>query len=328
MKLSGIAGTGSGKLGSHVFAAVSGEQVVRQYQPNVSNPNTSKQVDQRAKMKLMSQLSAAMSSVIVIPRQGLKSSRNLFVKKNFSNVMAVSGQALTFLEKIQLTAGSSAFPRVGMERQENDKLSIFVEENIAGQYDRVVFNLFARNEEGELMLVNSIVQENAGTDGDFVTEVDDYDSELFLYAYGMKDTNAKAKAAYGNYIVESGEDIAKLLMSRKLSMSDYEISETSGNSLQVDEQSTVTVPEGSVLVRYSIVGDGAVRANSAAGAVVQKQLVKLRGSRFKWFAVPNSPYKFVAWRWFSDGMAIQSSSSNPVEFTAWGDLDVVVEFGV
>ena len=81
MKLSGIAGTGSGKLGSQVYASVAGEQIVRNYQPKVSNPNTTKQVNQRSRFKLMSQLSAAMASVIVIPKEGMRSSRNLFSKK-------------------------------------------------------------------------------------------------------------------------------------------------------------------------------------------------------------------------------------------------------
>ena len=51
MKLVGILGSGSGKLGSSVFSTVAGETVVRQYQPTVANPNTEAQVNQRARMK-------------------------------------------------------------------------------------------------------------------------------------------------------------------------------------------------------------------------------------------------------------------------------------
>ena len=324
MKLSGMAGTGSGKLGSQVYAAVSGEQIVRNYQPKVSNPNTEKQVNQRARMKLMSQLSAAMASAIVIPKEGMKSSRNLFVKKNFSKTIAVEGQAFCFLEGLQLTAGNAALPRVGMSREDNEKLSIYLTDDATAQADRVVYNLYARSEEGDLMLINSVVVTDPGEDGDFITEVDDYASDLYVYAYGMKDLNAKAKAKYGNYKVETGEDIAKLMMTRTLSMSDYQITETQGNSLTIEDTVTVNVPEGSVIVRFIFQGDGAIRLNSASGAVQQSPVVMRRGTQRKWLAVPAPGYQFSEWAFFdAEGDAIYSKD-NPITFTAWGDLWITV----
>lgn len=326
MKLNGMAGTGSGKLGSQVYASVAGEQIVRQYQPKVSNPNTSAQVNQRARMKLMSQLSAAMASTIVIPRQGMQSSRNLFSKKNFSLIQGVGGEAVVFLENLQFTNGNAALPRVGMARQANSKLAIFLQDSAEGSVDRVVYNLYARNEEGELMLVNSIVATDPGEDGDFYIETDDYEADLYLYAYGMKDMNARAKATYGNYLVESGEDVAKLFMERKLSASDYQFTETSGNSITVDENATVDVPEGSVLVRFHIVGDGAIRLNSASGAVQKSPLVKARGSQLKWYAAAAPNYYFEEWREGTPGESVKISTSNPLTFSVWGDTNVVVVF--
>lgn len=323
MKLSGIAGTGSGKMGSQVYAAVKGEQVVRNYQPKVSNPNTQKQINQRARMKLMSQLSAAMASVIVIPREGLKSSRNLFSKKNFAATTAVGGQALAFLTKFQLTNGTAALPRIVMGRNGEGSLLFGLAENATGMIDRVVYNLFARSEEGELMLVNSIVVSDPGQGGYFMGQVDDYEGELFLYAYGMKDLNARAKATYGNYKVESGEDIAKLLMSRSLSLSDYQLTETQGTGIQVDEQQSVVVPEGSVLVRFYWMGDGAVHNNSAAGAVVQSPVVMPRGTQKKWYVAPYPGYEFRGWHIYDPNYVFYND--NPLTFTAWGDLDIVIE---
>ena len=326
MKLNGMAGTGSGKLGSQVYASVAGEQIVRQYQPKVSNPNTSAQVNQRARMKLMSQLSAAMASTIVIPRQGMQSTRNLFSKKNFSLIQAVNGQALIFLENLQFTNGNAALPRVGMERVEGDKLHVYLQASAASSVDRVVYNIYARNEEGELMLAKSLVVSQAGEDGVFDAEVDDIESDLYVYAYGMKDTNARAKATYGNYHVESGEDIAKLFMQRKLSTSDYQFTETSGNSITIDETATADVPEGSVLVRFHIVGDGAIRLNSAAGAVQKSPLVKARGSQLKWFAAAAPEYYFQEWREGTPGESTKISTSNPLTFSVWGDTNVVAVF--
>ena len=84
MKLNGFVGKGTGKLGSSVFAVSGGEQIVRQYNPNVSNPNTDAQVAQRAKFKLMSQLAAVLAPGLAFKKDSLVSPRNKFIKKRYS----------------------------------------------------------------------------------------------------------------------------------------------------------------------------------------------------------------------------------------------------
>lgn len=85
MKLQGFVGTGSGKMGASVFAVRNGIQVVRQYQGVVSNPKSVAQVEQRAKLKLTSQVAAALAPVILGFRSldaGV-SQRNAFVADLF-----------------------------------------------------------------------------------------------------------------------------------------------------------------------------------------------------------------------------------------------------
>lgn len=323
MKLSGMAGTGSGKLGSQVYAACAGEQVVRNYQPKVSNPNTEKQVNQRARMKLMSQLSAAFAPVIAIPRDGMKSSRNIWNKKNFPQSIAIAGQATAWLQKIQLTTGTAALPRLEMLRRDG-RLGIYLEDDATGQVDRVVYNVFARSEEGELMLIHSTVVTDPGEDGDFYFEYEDYESELFAYAYGMKDLNSRAKAKYGNYVVESGEDIAKLMMSRTISTSDYLFTETQGNALTIDQNNTPTVPEGYVKIDFTFLGDGVVKNNSASGAVQTAPLIIKRGTQRKLYAQAAPGYRFNCWL-FMDGEGTVTSYDNPVTVTFWRDTNFVVD---
>lgn len=53
-----------GKLGGVVYQQYEGMQISREYQPVVKNPQTSKQVENRAKFKLASQLVAQFSEVI------------------------------------------------------------------------------------------------------------------------------------------------------------------------------------------------------------------------------------------------------------------------
>ena len=54
---------GKGKLGNIVCSTVAGETIARDYNPEVANPNTEGQVDQRARFKLMSQLSSIMATL-------------------------------------------------------------------------------------------------------------------------------------------------------------------------------------------------------------------------------------------------------------------------
>ena len=110
MKLTGLTGTGSGKLGSSVFSVHAGEQVVRQYQPVVTNPSTQVQVNNRARLKLISQLSAVMGDVIAIPRKGNVTSRNLFVSDNYHVTEALNGVATVDLSAISLTRGGINIP--------------------------------------------------------------------------------------------------------------------------------------------------------------------------------------------------------------------------
>lgn len=55
-----------GKLGGAVFAVSAGEQIVRQYQPQVANPRTAAQLTQRAKMNLTGKLSSIVRNSAIM----------------------------------------------------------------------------------------------------------------------------------------------------------------------------------------------------------------------------------------------------------------------
>lgn len=82
MKLSGIFGTGSGKVGSSVFVVRPSENIVRAYQPRVANPRTTRQTATRERLAFCSTVAKALDDVLAIgmPQRGLKSPRNAFVK--------------------------------------------------------------------------------------------------------------------------------------------------------------------------------------------------------------------------------------------------------
>lgn len=119
MKLYGIAGKGTGRVGSMVYAVRRGEQIVRQYNPIVTNPNTAAQVGQRAKFKLLSQLSAIVSDGILFsnPKVG-ESMRNAFMRDNMGAVtLSVGGNiALLNVSDVALTDGHTTAPAATFNR--------------------------------------------------------------------------------------------------------------------------------------------------------------------------------------------------------------------
>lgn len=248
MKLNGIVGTGTGKMGNAVFSTVAGKQVVRQYQPVVANPSTTAQVDQRARLKLASQLAAALAPVIAIPRDGLKSSRNLFIKKNFDAITANGGTAQVSYENLQLTAGNIGLPGINITRSEEAGVGIALRESAGASLSRVVYSLYKKSSEQQLQFIASTVVTAAGDAGTFPATFSNVEGELVAYAYGMIDLNGKATAKYGDYNVQTGLDVARLVLTRNITTADYQLTKTRGNTLFSGDSESIAPDDGNVML--------------------------------------------------------------------------------
>lgn len=231
MKLKGILGKGTGKLGNAVFAVSGGEQIMREYNPNVSNPNTEAQVAQRAKLKLMSQLAASLSSVIAIPKQGLVSSRNLFIKENIGNTVFVEGAAKIDYLKLQLTKSSVAMPTFDASiNTDTGKLTLDFGQSISGIADRVVVIGASANNGEPLVVEGSVVVDVADAASTIEVDSSSVLGQLF-YVYGIKDKSGAASAKFENYEVVSAESIAKLVAGRSLTTADVAFTTTASAEL-------------------------------------------------------------------------------------------------
>lgn len=231
MKLNGLTGKGTGKLGSSIFAVNSGEQIVRQYQPNVANPSTEGQVEQRSKLKLMSQLAAAFSNVLAFRKDGMKSARNLFISKNIVNVSFADSTATINLPAMQLTAGSVAIPAVTAVRDGSTALNVALAGDASKVCARVVYVAMLKTADGSVQFHDSAVVETAGADGTFAGSLAPAAGEVVVYAYGIKDVSANAASIFGNYSVTTGTQVASLIASRSLSASDFGFTKTVGVQL-------------------------------------------------------------------------------------------------
>lgn len=227
MKLQGFL-KGVGKIENIVVSQMGGVSIARAYQPNVSNPKTEKQVDQRARLKLASQIAAAMSPVIAIPKSGLISARNAFIKKNMDLITAMQGTAQMMFAKIQLTNGSIPLPPLKASFSDNGYFSFGLTSDPGDSISRMVYCLFKKNSDGKLEFYKSYVTENPTIDKDYLSGEDGLTGEVVVYGYGIKDLSTSAKVKYDSYNIASGADIAKLVSTRTMSANDYQFTKTNG----------------------------------------------------------------------------------------------------
>lgn len=315
-KVTSLYGKTTGKIGSIVFSTSGGQTIAREYNPNVSNPNTMAQVNQRARMKLMSQLSASLAPVIAMTKDGLVSKRNKFVKNNFENSYAENGIAQITYENVQLTEGSIGLPTIVATRALESGVTIQLAESASDTVSRVVYILYRKTAEQKLQLVSSVIATAPGGNGTFPATLPYTEGDIVLYAYGMRDTSESATAKYGNMLVANAVDVARLTAVRKLSAEDYQFTQTRGTTMFSGESEVTDVPEGSARVFVTALGGGVV-----TGAGVYEI-----GTTVQVGAAAQSGYAFVGWK--LNGSDTIISTDALYEFTVQGMTDLIAVFEV
>lgn len=310
-----IQGIAKGKVGSMVYSTVGGQMIARSYNPYVSNPNTVAQTNQRAAFKLMSQLAAVMAPVIAIPKEGLRSSRNLFVKKNSGLASANNGVAQISYENLQLTNSSVGLPSIVASRSAEKGIQIALAEDCSAALSRVVYMVYRKTSQSTLQYVQSIIVTAAGDDGKFPGTLLYVEGDIVLFAYGMKDLNASASVKYADYNVTNGEDVARLVLTRNLSMSDFQLTQTRGTTMFANENETTQVGDNQARVYVTATAGG-----KATGAGVFTL-----GTNVTVTATPNDGYTFTGWR--NNGSTAIISTAQNYTFTLDGQKDLVAVFG-
>ena len=226
-KIYGLFGSMTGKVADVVMSVRNGEQIARKYQPVVSNPSTTKQVESRAKLKLASQLSAVFAPVIAMPRQGAVSPRNLFVKENYGAISYADNQAEATLTSIKLTKSVVSLYVLDVTRS-GSNLNYGLATQFSTDLDRVVYCFFSKQSDNTLRFMRSVVVNTPGTNNTFggTLELESAGLTVVVYAYGIRDNNDAAKAIFGNMQVVNAETIAKLVVTRTLRESDITLTET------------------------------------------------------------------------------------------------------
>lgn len=209
MKLNGFVGKGSGKLGSSVFAISGGEQIVRQYNPQVANPNTDAQTEQRAKFKLMSQIAADLASVIAIPKDGLKSSRNLFVSKNIALVTYADGKALCDCSDLQITGGNAFIPAVA-PASNGSQIDLLLESAAPANIAQVVYVICKVDETQQLSVVGSVIATEPGPLRKFEAFSSQRTGDYVILCYGLLASALEGGVSFDDYEIVNAQDVAQL----------------------------------------------------------------------------------------------------------------------
>lgn len=318
MKLQGFL-KGVGKIENIVVSQMGGVSIARAYQPNVKNPSTLPQVNQRARLKLASQLAAALAPVIAMAKQGLVSGRNQFIAKNMPWITSDAGVAQVSYENLQLTNGTIGLPAISVSRASN-KLTVKLAATAETSVSQVVYICYHKNSENALQLIGSKIQNVAGEDGLFQAQFDDPSGDVVVFAYGMKALSGAASAKYGSYMVENATDIASLVGTRKLSAGDFQFTKTRGATIFAGEEQNTKPTDNQVMIYITAGAGGSINCdkfNGNRGAVD-------KGTEVTVFATPNEGYTFSGW--FINGTQTRVSSEPTYVFTANEQTDLIARF--
>lgn len=230
-KVFGINGLVTGKQANQVFAVRNGVQIVRAYNPMVANPNTPKQIEARAKLKLMSQLAAVLAPFIAIPRDGIVSTRNLFTSLNYRTVTYADSTAEVDLVGVKLTKSVVAIPTLGRTRT-SGTLQVNLSAPGVG-LSRVIYVVLGRVGT-ELRAIAQRVVSDPGENNNFFASIEVGTGEIYIYAYGVRDNTEAARVLFGEMQVVTAEHIAEVIVTRQLLESDITLTDTTAAYLAAE----------------------------------------------------------------------------------------------
>lgn len=210
MKSTGLFGKNSGRVGGVVYSNYRGEQIVRSYQPKVSNPNTMGQIMQRAKFKLVSQLGASLGKELnsFMPTKNNESSRNAWQRAMLKKTTysAMKKEASLPAEEIVLTSSKEeVFVSTGAQPEQVDFLITSSEwREDKGQNVRAHYVIIGYNEGGQISVIES-------------NDIETNGEQDFIIAFSNEREFQNVRALVFLYKPNEGVDI---------SFDDYEMSAT------------------------------------------------------------------------------------------------------
>ena len=320
-KVTSIQGKAVGKVGSVVYAVSGGQQIAREYQPHVANPSTEGQVNNRSRFKLLSQLSASLKPVIAIRKEGLVSARNQFQSINYGATSFDGETAKINLNQVQLTKSNASF--IGFNANRSGGSAIVVKLNAgAPTLDRIVYAAFKKRADGTLLLLDSVMTEEAGDDNKFEANLAYSADSVVVYAYGIKDVDAAMSAKFGNLNAPTAENVAKLIVSSTENASGVSLTKTGALTMNegtnTGDSDDNLVPAGLITIAVSC--DQVGPSVTGGGTFEAGETVNISTT------APSGSWRFDGWFVVEGGQETLLSAEQSYSFTAARNMSIKAQW--
>lgn len=200
-KIYGIAGNVTGKIANQVFAVVKGVNVVRQYNASPANPSTEAQVASRAKLKLLSQLAAAVSPLIAFQREGLVSPRNMFIKRNYdlASYNSTTEVAEIDFKNVDMSGGIVGMPPIAVTERTANTVTVSLQSDTTA-FDFVQWGGVIVDSTGRIIQIPPVRVDRQGSapsafEYTFANVPSTASGVIYAIAYRFNDEQSRAKYA-------------------------------------------------------------------------------------------------------------------------------------
>lgn len=230
----------TGKKGGVITYKVGDTILAREYNPRPNDPKTQKQVAQRAKIKLLSQLGATFRDIIAIFPSSEKSARAIFSSLNYQHLYFMDGEAKFDLKALQLTNDLFQIPNVQAEirpLQPRFQVTTSFPEDPSPEVEVVFAYLFRKDINGNLIFLEYHYEEERkkeSDDGWFgmhwsnikVDEHGNPQDDYIVYTLGMRYLTPEARDIWANEPYEPCECLGRVIRFGYLTSIDFAFTET------------------------------------------------------------------------------------------------------
>ena len=234
----------AGKKAGIVTYRVGDTLLAREYNPHPANPKTERQVQQRAKIKLLSQIAAVFRPIIAIFPSSGKSSRAIFARLNYPKITASGTTAMIDFTSVSLTDSSRPITQVAKDiafLPSGVQMLVGLPQEPTEDIKRVFYYLFGKQDNGKLVFLDYYLSEIRWSSrnplffcwANAPFEIDEQGKatrDYVIYAIGMGDNSEEATEYWQNLDVPNLEFLGQIIAEELITHSDFFFTETSSLS--------------------------------------------------------------------------------------------------
>ena len=233
-----------GKKAGLVTYYVGDTMLARENNTHPANPKTERQVQQRAKIKLLSQIAAVFRPIIAIFPSSGKSSRSIFAKINYPKINAVSTTAEIDYTSVSLTDSSRPITQVAKDiafLPSGVRMLVGLPQEPTEDIKRVFYYLFGKQDNGKLVFLDYYLSEIRWSSrnplyfcwANAPFEIDEEgraSRDYLIFAIGMGDYSEDATEYWSQLDVPNLEFLGQIIAEHIISANDFYFTETSSLS--------------------------------------------------------------------------------------------------